>query len=103
MRLPTVSAVLALSLAACASPPREDVTAPVNVAAYDGGIALAVIGTPIYAVSKATTCVATALIAAPSSAFLALTDRPNRNLQREALQEGVGRNCGGRYWLAPAG
>ncbi len=50
---------------------------------------------------SATACVATTLIAAPSSAALALTDRVQRDYQRQALHEGIGRNCKGAYYLPP--
>jgi hypothetical protein len=105
MRLPpplTTLALLALTAAGCTAPPRRDPAAPVNPAVYDGGLALAVIGTPFYALAKATACVGSALIAAPSSAGLALSDRSRRYEEREALQEGVATNCGGPYWLYPA-
>ena len=98
----TTLALLTLTAAGCAAPPRHDPTAPVSPAVYDGGVALAVIGTPFYALAKATACVGSALLAAPSSAGLALTDRPRRYDEREALQAGVARNCGGPYWRAPA-
>jgi hypothetical protein len=35
----------------------------------------------------------------PSSAALAITDRPNRAGEREALHAGLGRNCFGSYIL----
>jgi hypothetical protein len=108
MRPPRLTALavllptLAATAAGCAVPPRHDPTAPVDPLAYDGGLALAIIGTPFYALAKATTCVASALVATPSSAGLALSDRPRRHEERQALQAGVATNCGGPYWLHPA-
>ncbi len=104
-QLATLAALL-LTLAAtatgCAVPPRHDPAAPVDPLAYDGGLALAIIGTPFFALAKATACVGSALVAVPSSAGLALSDRPRRYEEREALQAGVATNCGGPYWLHPS-
>jgi hypothetical protein len=106
MRPTTPLALLALAaataVAGCAAPPRHDPTAPVSPAVYDGGLALAIVGTPFYALAKATACVGSALVAVPSSAGLALSDRPRRHEEREALQEGVAVNCAGPYWLHPS-
>ena len=101
---PAAALLLAAScagLAACATPLRPDPAAPVSASTYDGGLVLAVIGTPLYALAKATTCVATVLVAAPSSVGVALTDRPDKEYQRMDLQAGVAQNCGGPYWLYP--
>jgi hypothetical protein len=102
--LTILAATLTLAAAAtgCAAPPRHDPTAPVDPLAYDGGVALAVIGTPFFALARATACVGSALVAVPSSAGLALSDRPRRHEEREALQAGVAANCGGPYWLYPS-
>lgn len=102
MKLPVAAAALSLIVAGCAAPPR-DPARPVSAEVYDGGTVLAVIGTPVFALMKATTCVATVLVAAPTSGGLALTDRPDREAERAVLQEGTARNCGGPYWLRPAG
>ena len=102
MKLTVAAAMVAVGLAGCATPPR-DPSQPISAEVYDGGIALDVIGTPFFALAKATSCVATALMAAPTSAGLALTDRPQREWEREALQASTAENCGGPYWLRPAG
>lgn len=95
MRLP-VLLVLAAALAGCGTT-RDDPRAE----AFDGAIVATAFGTPVYAVTKATVCVASALIGGPSSALVALTDRRQRDWQRQALHEGIGYNCRGPYWLEP--
>lgn len=84
-------------LAACASRPPD--SPPISPAAANGEAIVTALGTPFYALFKATSCVVGTLVAVPSSAGLALTDRPRRDLEREALHEGVGRNCYGSYVL----
>ena len=93
--------LLCAGLASCAAARPVEPGAPVSADAYDGAIVASVVATPFYALAKATTCVATTLIAAPSSAALALTDRVQRDYQRQALHEGIGRNCKGAYYLPP--
>lgn len=93
--------LLCAGLASCAAARPADPYAPVSADAYDGAIVTSVIATPFYALAKATTCVASALLAAPSSAALALTDRVQRDYQRADLHAGVGRNCKGAYYLPP--
>lgn len=87
-------------LAACATRPVD--APPISPAAADGGAVVAVLGTPFYALFKATACVFSTVVAVPSSAALALTDRSQRDLEREALHEGLGQNCYGSYILPPA-
>ena len=65
----------------------------------DGSTAVAIVGTPFYAVFKAVTCVATVVIAAPAAGVVALTDRTDKARMRQSLDEGVGENCGGPYYL----
>ena len=89
-----------LMLTGCASDPPPGRPAP--AAAFTGSAIASVIGTPVYALTKATTCVAGALIGGASSAAVELTDRPDRDLQRAALHEGMGRNCRGPYYLPGA-
>lgn len=91
---------LAGGLAACAA--QTEPGRPISPAAtYNGGVALSVIATPFYAVAKSATCALTVLVAAPSSAAIALTDRAQGAPQRLALQRGVADNCGGPYYLPP--
>src|ERR671926_304358 len=101
MRLPATALIPALLLAACAEPVHETARSEENDTT-GGGIALAILGTPLYATMKAATCVLATTFAAPSSAAIALTDRPQREWQRAQLQEEVGRTCRGPYYLRPA-
>lgn len=93
--------VILLLLAGCASS-REEARRPLSPDATAGGIVVAVLGTPFYALFRATSCIVTTAIVVPSSAALALTDRPNGRDEREALQAGLGENCFGSYFLWPA-
>ena len=93
--------LLCAGLASCAVARPADPYAPVSANAYDGAIVTSVVATPFYALAKATTCVVSTLIAAPSSAALALTDRVQRDYPRADLHEAVGRNCKGAYYLPP--
>ena len=88
-------------LAACAAT-RPAGAPPISPAAANGQAIVTVLGTPFYALFKAAACVASTVIVVPSSAALELTDRPQRELEREALHEGLGRNCFGSYILQPA-
>jgi hypothetical protein len=65
----------------------------------DGSTAVAIVGTPFFAVFKAVTCVATVVVAAPAAGLIALTDNPDRYEMRRSLDDGVGHNCGGPYYL----
>jgi hypothetical protein len=96
--LPTII-ILAL-LSACATPTTDGRSLSTD-AAYGGAVA-SILGTPFYALFKATSCVVSTAIVVPSSAALALTDRPTRIGEREALHAGLGRNCFGSYLLYPS-
>lgn len=61
--------------------------------------AVNVVGTPFYALFKATACVASVVIAAPAAGVIALTDRADKGKLRRQLDEGVGHNCRGSYVL----
>lgn len=89
------------ALAVSCAPARPPGSPPISPAAANGQAVVTVLGTPLHALFKATACFASALIAVPSSAALALTDRPERVQEREALHEGLGRNCYGSYLLRP--
>lgn len=93
--------VLLLLVAGCASS-REEARKPVSPGAASGGVVVSVLGTPFYALFKATSCIVSTVIVVPSSAALALTDRPNGRDEREALHAGLGENCFGPYYLRPA-
>ncbi len=78
-----------LLLAACGTGPDRP----------DGG-ALRAIATPVYAAFKAVGCVATAALAAPGAAVLAMTDRPDKARLTGELEQGLAHNCGGPWTLA---
>ncbi len=92
--------VVLLLLAGCAT--RTDARRPISPAAANGGAVVSVLGTPFYALFKATSCLVSTVIVVPSSAALALTDRPKGRDEREALHAGLGENCFGSYILGPA-
>lgn len=93
--------LLALVLAGCATarPPGSE---PISRDAANGQAIVTALGTPFYALFKATSCVLSTAIVVPSSAGLALTYRPEREEEREALHEGLGHNCFGTYVLQPS-
>lgn len=90
-----------LLLGACATT-RPAGSPPISADAANGQAIVTVLGTPFYALFKATACVVSTAIAVPSSAALALTDRPERQYEREALHAGLGHNCYGSYILQPS-
>lgn len=87
-------------LAGCAAS-RPPGSPPISRDAANGQAIVTALGTPFYALFKATTCLVSTVIVVPSSAALALTDREQRDGEREALHEGLGRNCFGPYALEP--
>ena len=90
-----------LCCAGCAAPwpPGSPPLAP-EVA--NGEAILAALGTPFKVLFKATACVLSTAIAAPSAAVLSITDRPEREEEVQGLARGVGRNCYGSYALTPS-
>ncbi|MBI1180684.1 MAG: hypothetical protein GC201_09005 [Alphaproteobacteria bacterium] len=90
MRILILSILMAAGLAGCANPETGK-----------QATALDVIGTPFYVVFKGTTCLATALLAAPASAVTSLSTSPYRDETLSQLSSGVDQNCGGR-WVMPA-
>lgn len=92
-RSPTLIVLLVISLAGCATNRDREQTSAA------GGEAVAVIGTPFYAVFKAVSCVATAAMAAPGAAALGLSETPHKEEWREDMNYSVGKNCGGSYIL----
>ncbi len=69
--------------------------------AANGQAIATTLGTPFYALFKATTCLVSAVVAVPSTAALALTDRAERAEEQAAMYAGLGRNCYGSYALEP--
>lgn len=109
---PTATLVLAACLVAgCSYTPteRQSTFGPTYVSPAGPGIeararrdasgAINVLGTPFYAIFKATACVVSTVIAAPAAGLIGLTDRPDKARMRRQLDEGVGENCGGSYVL----
>jgi hypothetical protein len=94
------SLVVLVLLAGCATP--RSYERPTSADAAKGGVVASVLGTPFYALFKATACLVSTVIVVPSSAALALTDRPARADEREALHAGLGHNCFGSYILQPS-
>jgi hypothetical protein len=92
--------LLALLCGGCAAG-RPEGAPPLSADAANGQAIVTTLGTPFYALFKATTCLVSAVVAVPSSAALALTDRPDRDEEQAAMSAGLGRNCYGSYALAP--
>jgi hypothetical protein len=90
-----------LCCAGCAAP-RPPGSPPLAPEVADGEAILTTLGTPFHALFKATACVLSTAIAAPSAAALAITDRPQRDREVQELARGVGRNCYGSYALQPS-
>ncbi|MEK0084407.1 hypothetical protein [Benzoatithermus flavus] len=93
--------LLPLVFAGCAAS-RPPGAPPISSDAANGQAIATVLGTPFYALFKATSCFVSTVIVVPSSAALALTERPQRDGEREALHEGLGHNCFGSYVLEPS-
>ena len=91
----------AVLLAGCAST-RPPGSPPIPADAANGQAIVSALGTPFYALFKATSCVVSTAIVVPSSAALELTDRARRPYEREALHAGLGHNCFGSYVLQPS-
>ena len=92
--------LLALTCSGCAAS-RPPGSPPMSADAANGQAIVTAIGTPFHALFKATTCLVSAVVAVPSSAALALTDRPERAEEQAAMYAGLGRNCYGSYALEP--
>ena len=102
-----VIGLLALSITACATSPGgpartpETASTPSASPGSAGGQVVAAIGTPFFLVFKTVVCGATLVIAPPISALVALTDRDDREVIRQRLDEGTARNCGPPWVLSP--
>ncbi len=94
--------VLALCIlcSACATT-RPAGAPPMSPDAANGQSIVTVLGTPFYALFKATGCVLTTVVVVPSAAVLAMTDRPQREEEQAWLYSGLGRNCYGSYAMQP--
>jgi hypothetical protein len=92
-----LAVILTLSLAGCAGAPGSEASPPGSA----GRTALSVIGTPFLIAFKIPVCVASAAIAVPlaSAAQLAGTEQGAR--LEDNLGDGLERNCGPPYVLAP--
>jgi len=92
--------VLCLLCAACATT-RPVGAPPMTPDAANGQGIVTILGTPFYALFKATGCVLTTVVVVPSAALLAMTNRPDRAEQQAWLYDGLGRNCYGSYAMQP--
>ena len=101
MRSPAGCVVLiAAGLVACSGTRPPDAP-PMSRSAADGQAVATSLGTPFHALFKVTACIVSAVVAVPSAASLALTDRPERVEEQAALYDGLGRNCYGPSALEP--
>jgi hypothetical protein len=98
-RLALVLAAVAALVGCTTATPRDRYGAGAEQRA--GADVTAILGTPFFMVGKLATCIVTTVVAVPSSAALALTDRRARRDERAALHEGMGHNCGGSWVLGP--
>ena len=92
--------LIAVLLGGCAAS-RPAGSPPMSPDAANGQAIVSVVGTPFHALFKATACLVSAVVAVPSAAALALTDRQDRVDEQAALYAGLGRNCYGSYALEP--
>jgi hypothetical protein len=92
--------LLCLLCGACAAT-RPAGAPPISPDAANGQGIVAVLGTPVHALFKATGCVLTTIFVVPSAALLAMTDRPQRVEEQAWLYDGLGRNCYGSYAMEP--
>jgi hypothetical protein len=97
---PASLALVALLCSACAASRPPDAP-PMSADAANGQAIVTVIGTPFYALFKATSCLVSVVVAVPSTTALALTDRPERQQEQAAMYAGVGENCYGSYLFEP--
>ena len=101
MRTPALLALaLALALSACATTDRaSDVLPGEQSATASARQVINTVGTPVHAVVKGASCVATGAVAIPFASIMQVTGQPqDRALQQDAYQT-VGRTCGGSYVL----
>lgn len=96
----TVVAAMLLACTSCAAS-RPPGAPPISSDAANGQAIAAALATPFHALFKATACVVSTVIVVPTTAALALTDRPRREEETAASYAGLGRNCYGSYALEP--
>ncbi len=95
--------VLALSLAACADQRASDVLPGERSATATARQALNAAGTPVFALIKGVSCVATGVIAVPAAAAFQIAGTPQDQGLQDDTYKTLGRTCGGSYALgAPA-
>ena len=100
--MPSRPILVVLTLLACAScASRPPGSPPMSADAANGQAIATVLGTPFHALFKATACVVSVVVAVPTAAALALTDRPERRDEEAESYAGLGRNCYGSYALEP--
>ena len=95
-----LSALMLLACASCTASRPPDAP-PMSADAANGQAIATAIGTPFHALFKATSCLVSTVIAVPTAAALALTDRPQREEEMAESYAGLGRNCYGSYALEP--
>jgi hypothetical protein len=98
MRFPALLA-LALSLAACASERASEVLPGEASATGIARQAINTVGTPVYAVVKGASCVATGVVAIPAATAFQVTGIPQDRQFADDTYNNVGRVCGGSYRL----
>jgi hypothetical protein len=98
MRFPALLA-LALTLTACANERASEVLPDEASATGIARQAINVVGTPVYAVVKGASCVATGVIAIPAATVFQVTGIPQDRELADETYTTVGRVCGGSYIL----
>jgi hypothetical protein len=101
MRTPALLALaLSLALGACATTDRaSDVLPGEQSATSSARQVINAVGTPVHALVKGASCVATGVVAIPLASAFQVSGQPqDRALQQDAYQT-VGRTCGGSYVL----
>ena len=98
MRLPALL-TLALALAACADERASEVLPGERSATGTARQAINGVGTPVYAVVKGASCVATGVVAIPAATAFQVTGIPQDRGLADDTYKTVGRVCGGSYKL----
>ncbi len=98
MRIPALLA-LALTLTACANERASDVLPGERSATGTARQLINAAGTPVYAVVKGASCVATGVIAIPAATVFQVTGLPQDRGLADDTYRVVGRTCGGSYIL----
>ena len=100
MRSPALLLALILALQACAANDRASDVLPGEQSATGGAReVINALGTPVHALVKGASCVATGVVAVPLASAFQITGSPqDRGLQQDTYKT-VGRTCGGSYVL----